>query len=204
MREKEFFSTWPQKNQRLLYLIVVIFFLCGLIWGAREAVLLGNQEKDVVVQEAAKLLNATKESYNPETVFSFISGQLFSIFLLLFLAGLSVIGFPVAFAVVFSRGVMLGFTGVVLTYQSASKGVFLALAALLPQNLLYLPALFMAASGTVVFSLKFLKVYFKRDKSFGRTFFGYVVLMVLAVALAYGAAAVEAYVSSKIILYFLK
>jgi len=204
MRENEFFSTWPQKNQFFLYLIFIIFFVCGLFWGIREAFLLESQEKDIVVQEAAKLLTGATTNYNPKTVFSYVSGQLFSIFLLLFLAGISVIGFPVAFAVVFSRGVMLGFTGAVLTYQSTSKGLLLALAALLPQNLLYLPALIIASSGTVVFALKFLKVYFTKEKSFGRTFVGYVVLMALAVVLAYGAAALEAYLSPKIILYFLK
>ncbi|GAV22340.1 stage II sporulation protein M [Carboxydothermus pertinax] len=204
MRENDFFGTWPQKGHFFLYFMLFIFFLCGVVWGVREAVLLGSQEKEIVVQEAAKLLDTVRQSYNQETVFSNVCGQLFSIYLLLFLAGLSVIGFPVAFAVVFSRGVMLGFTGGVLAAQNPGKGVLLALAALLPQNLIYLPVLFVAACGTVVFALKFLKVYFRREKSFGFTFFGYIVLMLLAVALAYGAAAVEAYLSPKIIFYFLK
>ncbi|GAV25633.1 stage II sporulation protein M [Carboxydothermus islandicus] len=204
MRENEFLSTWPQRKYFLLYLGMCIFFLCGIGWGVREAILLDSQEKEIVVQEAAKLLNTVRQSYKPETVFIYTSGQLFSIYLLLFLIGLSAIGFPVAFAVVFSRGVMLGFTGAILASQNPGKGVFLALAALLPQNIVYLPSLLLAASGTVVFALKLFKVYFSREKNLGLTFAGYVVLMVFAVAAAYGAAAVEAYLSPKIILYFLK
>ncbi len=56
------------------------------------------------------------------------------------LLGLSVIGAPVVLAVIFVRGFVLGFTTMFLIDGLFFRGVVLAAAALLPQNLLAVPA----------------------------------------------------------------
>jgi stage II sporulation protein M len=72
--------------------------------------------------------------------------------LLLWFSGLTVLGIPLILFVVASRGFILGFTVGFLVKEKAAAGVFLAGAAILPQNLFYIPAILGAAVIAYYFS----------------------------------------------------
>lgn len=68
------------------------------------------------------------------------------IFLLLFwLFGLTIVGIPLIILLVGFKGFILGFTVGFLLQEKAGNGLFLVLSAILPQNLFYVPAFFIAA-----------------------------------------------------------
>jgi len=62
----------------------------------------------------------------------------------IWLLGLSVIGLPLVFAIVFLKGALSGFAAGVLIGEFSWRGILLALAALVPKNALALPALTVA------------------------------------------------------------
>ena len=113
----------------------------------------------------------------------------------LYLAGLTVIGIPVVLVLVFLRGFALGFTVAFLSRDLALQGLFLAAAAIMPQNLLFLPALFVGAVAALTFAL----LLFPRRSGMGGKIWGslvrYTGIMVAVVAVALGAGLVEIYLS---------
>jgi stage II sporulation protein M len=77
---------------------------------------------------------------------------------LIWVLGMSVVGVPLIAAVIFMRGFVLGFSLVFILKALALRGVLLAIVALVPQNLFYLPGLVLAATGAVIFSGKALQI----------------------------------------------
>jgi stage II sporulation protein M len=67
--------------------------------------------------------------------------------------GLTIIGFPLILAVLFYRGFSLGFTVGFLVHQKAGAGILISILSLLPQNLIYIPALLMWAVISLNFSV---------------------------------------------------
>ncbi len=71
---------------------------------------------------------------------------------LLFILGLTVIGAPLILGVVFLRGFVLGFTVGFLIQETSLNGLLLAAAAVLPHNIVAVPAIMMAAGGALAFA----------------------------------------------------
>lgn len=83
--------------------------------------------------------------------------------LLLWVLGLSCIGFPVILALVFAKGLSVGFTAGFFVDQWLWKGLLLAGVSVLPHNLLFVPAIVLAAAVGIRFSLILLGVLFRRE-----------------------------------------
>lgn len=71
---------------------------------------------------------------------------------LLFVLGLTVIGAPLILGVVFLRGFVLGFTVGFLIQETSLNGLVLAATAVLPHNLLAVPAIMIGAGGALAFA----------------------------------------------------
>ena len=82
--------------------------------------------------------------------------------LLAWVLGLSCIGFPVILALVFAKGLAVGFTVGFFVHQWTWKGLLLAGVSVLPHNLLFVPALILAASAGIRFSLILLGLLFRK------------------------------------------
>jgi stage II sporulation protein M len=83
---------------------------------------------------------------------------------LLWLLGLSVIGVPLIAAVVFLRGFTLGFVLGFLIDNLGLRGAALALAAMLPQNLVSIPGILFCAVGAIGFSTEIVRTVFGRAR----------------------------------------
>jgi len=83
---------------------------------------------------------------------------------LLWLLGLSVIGAPLIAAVIFLRGFTLGFVFGFLIDDLGIRGAALALAALLPQNLVSIPGVLLCAVGAIGFSAEIVRTVFGRAR----------------------------------------
>jgi len=112
-----------------------------------------------------------------------------------YLAGLSVIGIPVMLGLVFVRGFALGFAACILVGDRGWQGTVLAAAALLPQNLILIPAIVIAAVASLSFSLLLIRRGFDPRVNIWSNLVRYTAMTGVCLAIAAGAGLIEAYLS---------
>lgn len=106
--------------------------------------------------------------------------------------GLTVIGFPLILAVVFYRGFSVGFTVGFIINQKAGTGVIVCILSLLPQNLIYIPAVIMMS----VIALNFSGSIFRAraaDALSWRSFLSYTLVLLFFLLLLLGGAFIESF-----------
>lgn len=149
----------------LLYLFIPAVFLLGFMIGAMGVNKLdATQIKDLVdfVDGFINNLPTASVDASLETKHAVIS-NLKTLFYIWFL-GLTVIGIPLTLVIIFSRGFILGFTTGFLVQQKSFQGVLVILMTILPQNLLFIPVVLIAAVSSISFSL-----FVVRGKFAGKT-----------------------------------
>lgn len=121
----------------------------------------------------------------------------------IFLLGLTVIGLPLIVVMIFTRGFVLGFTTVFLIEQKGLAGVGLTLFAVLPQNLLSLPAYILAAVAATNFTLLLIRGRDGMQKmTIGKYFINYVMVMFVFMIFMVSAAIIEGYMAPACIKLF--
>src|SRR5699024_12217023 len=73
--------------------------------------------------------------------------------ILLFILGLTIIGLPAIWILIFSKGLVIGFSVGFIVNQLGWKGLLLAATSIAPQNLIIIPVYLFAASIAMVFYL---------------------------------------------------
>lgn len=173
-----FYHPWRERvraylGEHLGYLaLVALLFVMGIVFGATTVNNLPIGER----QNLLNYLRAFLHSLGPTVDLRGAGLAREAIWTntktiaLLFILGLSAIGTPFILLVVFTRGFVLGFTVGFLVKQLMLKGFFFALVAVVPQNLLFIPALLAAAAanldlGMVLIRSRFLgrAVYFPQE-----------------------------------------
>lgn len=154
------------RDNFIIYLLVVSMFLGGIVTGA----LMVKALPVIQVEELNEYLYFFISGFGseiqlaPQEIFrESINNNLKYIFLL-WIAGASVIGFPIILFLFFLRGFILGFTVGFLVNQIALKGMFFAAAAILPHNLLIIPVLIAAGVTGLSYSLNIIKLRWNRRK----------------------------------------
>ncbi|MBM7713697.1 stage II sporulation protein M [Siminovitchia sp. FSL H7-0308] len=115
---------------------------------------------------------------------------------LMWLLGISIIGFPLILILLFLKGVTIGFSVGFLVHQMGWNGLLLAFVTLLPQNLLIIPVYIFIGAISIAFSIKLIRKIFVRQgfsyrivPEFARYFMSYIAV----VAVITVAASIEAY-----------
>jgi stage II sporulation protein M len=136
-------------------------FLLGLVCGALVLHTLNQGQQDGLRQYLDSFISSMSALVNKSQFPALSLGEAFRTQLLsmvvLWLLGLSVIGAPPIIMLVGARGFVLGFTVGFLVEAKAAQGLLLALVAVLPQNLCYVPALLGAGALALYFSLSLCK-----------------------------------------------
>lgn len=146
------------KNYWLVLAIIGIFFLTGLIFGSIGVQVIDQEQAKDLVNGLNDFLNKVdKTSINYWTLALTTIGKNLLILLAIYVLGLTIIGVPITLIIIFTRGFRLGFTIGFLIKTKAAKGILLALASIIPHNLIYLPAYIIAAQVSVVFSLSLIR-----------------------------------------------
>jgi stage II sporulation protein M len=152
-----------QENSSL-YLFVAVLLLMGVIFGA----VLVNSLQESQKQDLYFYLNrffgqvsqgkfASSTDMFQESYFSHLKYIGF-----IWLLGISVIGLPIIFILLFLKGVVVGFTVGFLVNQLGWNGFLLSFAAVLPQNLVILPVFLVMTTVAVSFSLRMIRHQFVR------------------------------------------
>jgi stage II sporulation protein M len=113
----------------------------------------------------------------------------------IFLMGLTIVGLPFVLVIIFTRGFVLGFTIEFLLQEKAWRGGVLALLAVLPPNLLSVPAYILGAVIAINFSLYLIKGSSQRNIKMSQCFLEYLFIMLSLTVLMLGSALIEGYFS---------
>lgn len=81
---------------------------------------------------------------------------------LMWLLGLSIIGLPVVFILLFIKGLVVGFTVGFLVSQMGFNGFLLSFVTILPQNIVLIPVFIIIATAAISFSLRLWRQVTKR------------------------------------------
>ncbi|MGI6309047.1 MAG: stage II sporulation protein M [Dethiobacteria bacterium] len=183
-----------------IYTLVASFFLAGIIAGALLLRFLGEGQlvelNTTITYFLKGLKSETFVPLQPAELLrtSYRKNVLF--LLVIWLLGLAWFGFPLILFSLTFKGFALGFTVAFLVRLVALKGVIFCLAALLPHNLLLVPAYIAAVTTATTFSLLKLndRLAKKRtDRSHYYRQYCYFMFLILIIVLAGGL--VEAYIT---------
>lgn len=188
------------KEHATVYIFMVILFLTGIIFGA----VLVNSMNFIQKQDLFFYLErffgqvAEGDTINKGEIIknSFLYHvKYLSVLLLL---GLSVIGLPIVWILLFLKGLVVGFSVGFLVNQLGMKGFLLAAISIAPHNIIVIPIYIIAGSLAMFFSLTLLGKLFSRriSQPVVQPLVQYFIAFSLLIAASLAASALEAYVAS--------
>lgn len=178
-------------------LATLFFFLAGLSSGIFLELFLSPEEKLQMADYLTKnLLTPDLEGAMLPPVFLQSLGNNMGLLVLIFLLGISVIGFPAAFLAVAYKGMALGFSASLLMDSMAGKGAAIVLLSMVPQNLVLIPVLLTGATAAASLSGRIFAGRQKGiKKSLAQNTGPYFSLYIILCAAAFCGCLIEAFIS---------
>lgn len=170
----------------------IFFFLVGISTGVFLELTMSAGEKNNLASALQEYLSADGANLAFHTSFGASISNNLALLLIIFIAGLSILGFPAAYAVVAYKGMALGFCSGLILENLQSKGLAVICTSLLPQNLLLIPAFILActiASNYAFHSLRRRKE--PQKKNLTETSGSYILSMVLLTVIIILSALIE-------------
>ena len=183
----------------LLFIFITVLFSVSVLFGAIVVQALDNSQKSELYLYFNSFLSYFDQSKLADnTIMAEALRQNLKHLGILWVLGLSVIGLPVIIAMVFIKGFSIGFTVAFLIEQYSVKGLQLAIATILPQNLIIVPiTIFVGVSG-IVFSIQLIqnRIIHEGESLFAR-FIRYSIVIAISILLMVLASCYEAYIAPK-------
>ncbi|MFD2045926.1 stage II sporulation protein M [Ornithinibacillus salinisoli] len=188
------------KEHATIYIFMIILFLTGIIFGA---IIVNSMNFDQKHDLFFYLERFFGQISNGQTIESkdILKESFFyhaKYLLLLFLLGLSVIGLPIVWILLFIKGLVIGFSVGFIVNQLGVQGFLLATLSIAPQNILIIPVYIIAGSLSMIFSLSLLNKLFSRkmSQSVFQPFARYVIVFIVLLGASSIAAILEAFVAN--------
>ena len=132
------------KNNIKEYLIISIIFLIGIVIGVIFINNTGEAEKTQINEYIITFIDCLKTDYaidSNELLKSSITNNIILVILIWFM-GMVVIGIPIVYAIILSRGFSLGYTmASAVAVLGVGKGILFNIITLLFQNIIFIPCL---------------------------------------------------------------
>lgn len=189
------------KEHRTVYIFMVILFLTGIIFGAvlvNSMTFIQKQDMFFYLERFFGHVAEGDYIYKGDVIKSSFFYHV-KYLLLLFILGLSVIGLPIVWILLFLKGLVIGFSVGFLVNQLGMKGFVLAALSIAPQNILVIPAYIIAGSLAMIFSLVLLGKLFSRkiaQPPIVQPLINYLISFAVLIAVSLIASVLEAYVAS--------
>lgn len=180
--------TWP------LIILVLGVFALGVVLGAMGVHGLPGQEVDKMSEYLNSFLSSAGDLEVDGT--SALLNSLYDhtvVIVFLYLLGITVIGIPVILAFILMRGFILGFALYFLIAEMSAHGLLLSMVSIVPQNLIFVPALLVGGITSLWFSLLMVNRFMDSRVRIGSSFLKYTLVMGGVFAVVMVAAAVESY-----------
>ncbi|CDQ39739.1 MULTISPECIES: stage II sporulation protein M [Virgibacillus] len=189
------------KEHATIYLFMVILFLTGIIFGAILVNSMNFVQKQDLFFYLERFFGQIVDNQEMEKLAIFKSSFLYHMkyLLLIFVLGLSVIGLPIIWILIFIKGLVVGFSVGFIVNQLGFDGLLLSALSIAPQNILIIPIYIIAGSLSMIFSLTLLNKLFTRKiaqpvfQPFGK----YVVVFSLLIAFSCVAAILETFIANE-------
>jgi len=199
MYTKKTHMTHHIKNHATIYIFMIILFLTGVIFGAVIVNSMSFVQKQDLFFYLERFFGELVDEQQIESHDILKNSFFYHIkyLLLLFVLGLSVIGLPLVWVLLFLKGLVIGFSVGFIVNQLGLKGLLLAATAIAPQNLLLIPIYMIAGSLSMIFSLSLLSKLFSRKmlqpvvQPLGK----YAASFTILLGASFFAAMIEAYIS---------
>ena len=189
------------KENMMIYIFMMTLFLTGIIFGAITVnSMTFVQKQDLFfhldryfVQISGEETIASKDILKRS--FFFHVKYLF----LLFILGLTIIGLPIVWILIFIKGLVIGFSVGFIVNQLGGQGLLLATLSIAPQNMIIIPVYIIAGSLSMIFSLLLFYKLFGRSVSYsiGRPFMQYAFFFVILLLLSLASSLIETFIANE-------
>ncbi|BCJ85829.1 stage II sporulation protein M [Effusibacillus dendaii] len=185
-----------QENSKLI-IYTIVLFIVGVIFGSIVVSALADGQKTDLFNYLKGFFGLVNDNQLPDSAYVTWHKIITNLKMLglIWVLGLSIIGLPLIVVLMFLKGFTIGFTVGFLVDKFAGKGLLFAIMAVLPQNLILVPALVLAGVAGIAFSLMLVRSRFAPEMSLYQKFLKYTILFLILVGCMIVASFVEGYVS---------
>jgi len=187
-------QSWPA------YVLILLLFALGLALGVFGAQRLHGDQ----VQELGMFLDrfmiqaGTMEIDAIKALQDFFYRHVVVI-VAVYLLGITVIGIPVILGIIVARGFVLGYTISFLAGTRGAQGIALICAAVLPQNLILIPAFLLAGVAALSFAVLLIRRFNNSAITIWPSFVGYSGLAIVVLLCVAAAGLVEVYLTPHLV-----
>ena len=187
-------QSWPA------YVLILLLFALGLALGVFGAQRLHGDQ----VQELGMFLDrfmiqaGTMEIDAIKALQDFFYRHVVVI-VAVYLLGITVIGIPVILGIIVARGFVLGYTVSFLAGTRGAQGIALICAAVLPQNLILIPAFLLAGVAALSFAVLLIRRFNNSAITIWPSFVGYSGLAIVVLLCVAAAGLVEVYLTPHLV-----
>lgn len=180
------------------YFFILLVFIGGVVIGALAVKTLPPEQKTELIgylQIFFQGFTLWSESYGSVDLFLNVAAGHIKTIGLIWLLGFTVIGMPLVWFIVFTRGFVIGFTVGFLVNEYIMKGLAFALAAVLPHSIISVPAVIAAGVAATSFSLWIARRRSNPKTSFSYEVIGYSMICLGMLIVLLFSALIEVYIS---------
>lgn len=155
------------RNSKGYFFIVLIMFCLGISFGLYTVKYMGPSDKNDLMNYFSSFTNSIEnESINYGSLLFEVVKKNMILILPVIILGLTFFGDPIILIIVLLKGFTLSYTFSFITTTFEGKGVGLAMAAIIPQNLIYIPCIILLSVISIGMSTeKFKERFFKSSKN---------------------------------------
>ncbi|WP_096188540.1 stage II sporulation protein M [Evansella halocellulosilytica] len=186
------------EENRAIYLFTIVLLFMGVIFGAIIVNSLSFAQKNDLYAYLSLFFGQVEqgEFANSTEMFTQSFAHYGKYLGLMWFLGLSVIGLPVIFILLFIKGLVVGFTVGFLVNQMGFDGFILSFATVFPQNIILIPIFVIVATVATSFSLRVWKQITKRGyEPIFQYFLSYSIFLLFTGGFVATVSLYEAYVS---------
>lgn len=181
------------------YFFLLLLFISGVVFGALAVKTLPEEQKTELVDYLQIFFQGfsvwSSDSWSSADLLAAVVFNHLKTIGLIWLFGFTVIGLPIVWFIVFTRGFVIGFTVGFLVNEYIMKGLAFALTAVLPHSILSVPAVIAAGVAATSFSFWLARRQRKANTTVGYEAIGYSALCLMTLLICLVAAVVEVYIS---------
>lgn len=172
------------RNKRSYFFIVLIMFCLGISFGLYTVKYMGPSDKTDLLNYFTGFTNSIEnQPINYGVLFFEVIKKNIILIIPIFIFGLTFFGYPIILLIDLIKGFTIGYTFSFIVTTFEGKGIGLAIAAIIPQNLIYIPCFIGLSVISLAMSMEKFKGYFFRNlkgKSIVEPYFIYRLILVLA------------------------
>lgn len=181
------------------YFFILLVFVSGVVFGALAVKTLPDEQKRELIGYLQIFFQGfaawSSEAWGSADLFVSVVFHHIKTVGLIWLLGFTVVGMPLIWFIVFTRGFVIGFTVGFLVNEYIMKGLAFALAAVLPHSIVSVPAVIAAGVAATSFSLWLVRRRHNAKTTVGYEAIGYSGLCLGMFLLLLVSAVIEVYIS---------